>query len=355
MNRKIFYIVILLFACFSCEDIYIADIQSTGGHIVIEALITNNRSKNFVSLTKTQGFYEKGDVQSVEGASVELIDEDGNSYEGVETNPGYFKINHLAVSGTGYKLIVNAEGETYESDMQIMPAVPTIDSLYLIPETKIEYRYDYLGAPFEVERTGFTAYLDLPATDSVPRYRFKMNTLMEWAIPPPEDSNISTFGWLTNEVGGSFNISAPSQYSGEDKIKRHKLLFMSNRLKEFISDSIIDLGASMVGWIVEVDQYGMNKDSYNFYESVNGQLDAEGKLFDPVYSQLETNFTCISDPEKEVLGFFELSSYRYFRFFAMSPYGSSSKRIYLTGNRNRLPKSNIIRGILPPGFWETYN
>ena len=315
MGKKIVYIAFILMTCFSCEEIYQADLEDAENFIVIEALITNDHDVNFVKVSKTQDFYDDGVLSRVEGVTVKLINDEGQSFWGVESGKGNFVLNHNAVPGEKYKLVVEADGDTYESDIELMPPVPTYDSLYVISETVVEYQYNYLGAPYETERTGLSAYVDLPVSDSLSQYRFEMTKTMEWKIDPPMLSNIATYGWIKNKETGVFNIKAPSRYGNEELMKKHSLLFMRNRVQAFLPEETIDEGAYMVGWVIDVDQYGMSEKSYSFYESMNGQLEADGKLFDPVYSQLESNFTCVNNPEKEVIGFFELSSHRYFRFF----------------------------------------
>jgi hypothetical protein len=40
-------------------------------------------------------------------------------------------------------------------------------------------------------------------------------------------------------------------------------------------------------------------------------MQSEGKLFDPVATQLNGNIKCITDPKKKAIGFFEASSVSY--------------------------------------------
>jgi hypothetical protein len=48
-----------------------------------------------------------------------------------------------------------------------------------------------------------------------------------------------------------------------------------------------------------------------YYKSLYGQIQSEGKIFDPVAAQLNGNIKCITDPEKKAIGFFEASSVSY--------------------------------------------
>jgi len=60
--------------------------------------------------------------------------------------------------------------------------------------------------------------------------------------------------------------------------------------------------------ILEIKQYRLNEDSYEYYKAVKKQSDAEGKVFDPIISQLHGNIKCITAVSKPVFGFFEASN-----------------------------------------------
>jgi len=61
-------------------------------------------------------------------------------------------------------------------------------------------------------------------------------------------------------------------------------------------------------YYLRIEQYTLNRDSYNFYKNANSQLAANGKIFDPVTAQLYGNLKCINNSSKIVLGLFEVSS-----------------------------------------------
>jgi hypothetical protein len=60
-----------------------------------------------------------------------------------------------------------------------------------------------------------------------------------------------------------------------------------------------------------LSQYTLNRETYLYYKSLYGQIQSEGKLFDPVAAQLNGNIKCITDPEKKTIGFFEASAVSY--------------------------------------------
>ena len=68
------------------------------------------------------------------------------------------------------------------------------------------------------------------------------------------------------------------------------------------------LGNRFQGWIVIMYQYGLSESAYYYYKDLNNQLQAEGKIFDPLYVQPESNLKCVNNPEQLILGNFEISS-----------------------------------------------
>lgn len=66
--------------------------------------------------------------------------------------------------------------------------------------------------------------------------------------------------------------------------------------------------------ILYLNQYTINNDTYLYYKSLDEQMQSEGKLFDPVASQLTGNIKCITDAGKKAIGFFEASSVSYYAY-----------------------------------------
>ena len=108
-----------------------------------------------------------------------------------------------------------------------------------------------------------------------------------------------------------------------------------------------------MGWILILNQYGISKSSYDFHDKLNKQFSAEGSLFDPVLTQVYGNIHCKSDQSKIALGYFDLNSYRQYRFYLY--FGDNKDNTVIQRRINRYPvitDTGYTRG-LPPDFWET--
>ena len=71
--------------------------------------------------------------------------------------------------------------------------------------------------------------------------------------------------------------------------------------------------------------YSIEEKAFKYWENIKKQIYAEGKLFDPLATQVCGNIKCISDPSRLVLGYFSTSSGSNYSFYA---YLRSDNTIY---------------------------
>ncbi len=354
------YIPLLAGLCMllsACEEVYKADLDEVENLLVIEALLTNNASVNYVKLSKTQNFYADKSIKSVAGATVTISDKSGNSYSLSESSTGYFLPDFSAVPGETYRIKVEAEGEIYESNYELMPETVSVDSIYVQSDKITTYIYDDYGVPMAKELTGMKVFADLPVSENMKYYRFSLPRTMEYVIIPP-----ALFGpppppiwvWKNFKQSGVFPIHGPATYGNENSLTKRELIFLQTNIRNFVDPKLVDSDTTvfMIGWIVDMSIFGMNEKSYKFYKSVNAQLEADGKLFDPVYAQLVPNFTCTSNPEKRAVGYFEVSSYAHRRFFAMAIPNSNITYFHYVEQPLPIPASGQEEATNPPAFWE---
>ena len=354
MGKKLVYIIFIMFVVLACEDVYRPNLDQVENKLVIEALVTNDANQNFIRISKSRNFFDNSGIEMVPGATVELIDGQNQVYSGQETKAGYFTLDHASKPGEHYQLRVTAEGEIYESDVEEMPALPAFDSIYAESEHVTKYYYSSYGEPIAYDAEQTHTFIDLPMTDSLANYRFNLTKTLEWIILPPMEIGPpppTIYGWVNFGSTGNFNIAGPADYGTGDVIKRHSLIELTKKLDGLISTDYIDQEAYMEGWVIDVNEYGMSSKTFNYYRSMVDQLEATGKLFDAVYAQLEPNIHCVSNPEKTVLGYFEVSSYKKFRYFVYSSRGSNYVYSHLVHKTDPFPSADTIEAYQPPDFW----
>lgn len=319
MRKQFFHIVFFSCLIVSCEEYYNPKLDVVPAMLVVESHLTNDPKQNFVKLTKSQNFNSYDLAEEIKGAAVELIESKGSSLTGVESSTGYFTFSNTPIPGETYYLRITCENDVYESEKVLMPPLPTIDTLYTKHKAERSYRTDSYGGPTQIVTPGRDICINAPITPALEYYRFDWTAILEWNFTPPKPSG-SLFPPAT--ISGSetyhqidlFNIVGPKKFSISDKVENHQILFRAYDATIYL-DSATQIPG---GWTIIIDQYGISKDSYDFHEKLNQQFSAEGSLFDPVLAQVYGNIHCVTDPTKLVLGFFDLNSYRQYRYYFYS-------------------------------------
>jgi hypothetical protein len=305
-------ILVILFA--SCEEFYTPKIDTIDGQLVVDAQITNDASQNYVRLTKTSAFYSTQPATPITGAKVELVQISGPTTTAYESGSGNFYFNTTPVIGKKYKLRITILQDIYESDIVTMPPLPALSNFYTAHKVEKQYRTNSTGTPSEYIFEGREVYVDVPVTSSLSNYRFVSRSVMEWVYTPPEVAGPpppQVFGWNSFFYTSEFNIAGPKIYSQTGKIEQHPLFTLSYRIADYLqTDTVVQKG-----WILIIDEFGTSAGSYDFHTKLNSQFAADGSLFDPVQTQIFGNITCKNDPSKIVFGYFDLNSYRQYRYF----------------------------------------
>jgi hypothetical protein len=353
MLRKIIYYSLLGFFFASCEEYYTPKIEEVPPFMVVDSHLTNDPNQNFVQLTTSKYFYNTGKADPIVGAKVDLIEYFGDITSGIETSPGYFTFPSTPIPGKKYQLKITYQKDTYTSDPVIMPPIPSIDSLYTKHEVEKNYRIDISGAAILIETPGRNICIDAPISPDLKYYRFGWEAVLQWVYNPPSVGGPpppSWFGWKTLYQAGKFNIAGPKEFSVSDKIRQHNVLTLSYDEKMYL-DSVTQIPS---GWIVTINEYGITKESHDFHEQLNKQFSADGSLFDPVQTQVYGNIHCKTDPSKIVLGFFDLNSYRQYRYYLYLGTGPDNQVIQRKlMEYYDIPDQGYMIGVRPD-FWE-YN
>jgi hypothetical protein len=349
MRKEFIYLALILILFASCEEYYHPDLDVVSPILVVESQLTNNPEHNYVKLSMTQDFYSTDEATQVTGAKVELIQVGGSTLKGIDSGTGYFTFPSVPISGKTYYLKITNQKDIYQSDLVLMPPVPQIDSLYTIQKIERSYVTDGSGVPELVETLGREIYVDAPISSSLEYYRFDWRAIIQWVYSPGAPAP-SWYGWKSFYETDLFNIAGPKEFSSSDQITKHPIVW-----RDYNSQTYLDSTAQIAqGWILILDEYGTTKSSYDFHEELNKQFSAEGSLYDPILTQVYGNIHCTSDATKSVLGFFDLNSYRQYRYYLNL--GTGDDRQVVQRRLNRYLDIPYIDGYLTgkhPEFWES--
>lgn len=354
MKWAVLYSVLFGILFSACEEVYYPKIDKVNNRIVADARIEMDRNDNVIVLSQTQGFYS-GNYQypEVSGARVTLLNDEGNEYVLPEIETGKFHVNVEIQEEQQYKVRIEYDNDIFESEFEKVPGVPKLDTVYGVPTTKTVAPGGSGSSNDFRTVEGVQLYADMLATEQTPNYRFTAERVAEYywveEIGDPEDPSnpiviqILHFYWDKNVIADNFNIAAPPEYSSSKNIIKHPLFYIEQSM-DLEPDSVF------TGWIVVLHQHGISNAVYNYYNDLNDQLDADGRIFDPVYIQARNNFTCVNNKDDIILGNFEISRKTETRYFISYISKEVGYRIEELSNRSPISwHGETIND--PPDFW----
>jgi hypothetical protein len=330
MKRKLIYIVVLLLACIACEEIYNPDIDSVDNVLVVEAILRADDDSNTIYLYKTLNYNtDEVTYPSVSGATVYLTDDEGTKIDCPESSSGEYVLTGALDDDRSYQLNIELDGEVYISDAQSVPGVPYIDSVYGENAYDVSVDGTANNSSDIVSTYGIQTYADLSYRGDPTYYRFYGRKVIEYTDTYDTIDAVTgmpfseyIYIWKSYYPDDAFNVAGPAEYSTEKDISKHELEFFEDDYTDYLPDTL-----TFEGWIYIIEAYGINEDTYNYYQDMISQLEAEGKIFDPIYTQLEGNIKCTSNEDITVLGNFEVHSYNEYRYYLRYSRHHSSFRL----------------------------
>lgn len=310
-NNSFVLLLLLTIFIISCQEPYDPDLGEVQKALVVDAKITNNPGPYLVTLRNSNSFDSAGYFSVVSGAEIYVTDQYGNVfsfYENDALKGFYYSLEEFqAMEGNTYTLFITTPDQArYESAPQtLLPLLPA-DTLFATKGEQTEIKENGAGAKVPVSVTGANLFIDIaedPA-QALQTYRIESISYIQYIkeVETPTGS-VYFFCWKkksSNNIlltGSDYKVISPelrSQKAGFLPLGREHYSLAQNEL-------LTDYGAI-------INLHRLNPDTYKFYQQLKELLEAEGKLFDPVPSQIKGNIRCISSPEKLVLGFFEASS-----------------------------------------------
>lgn len=347
-GRIILYLLVLS----SCKELYYPEgVDSTEKIPVILGQIEEG-SLPIVKLSYASP-YQSNERFPISGANVFISDNQGSSVELYEDSIGYYlpaTNDYKGEIGTIYTLSVSINGEDYESLPIRLNEKPIVDSLYAQPVTREAYTYNASGELISEIQEGLILVADLHSEHDSTYYRFNTKVLHEIiytdASNPMQPLNV--WEWHTALLDNNYSVDQIFLNNSRYVLPEHQIGFLEY---EYISNSgsVSKVNYMTYGWIATMKVYSISKSVYDYYYSIDQQLNSNNQIFSPVPAQIKSNITCLNDPGKVVIGVFEASSdtilYKGFKFDDLTKY----KSIEFSYFPQNIPGGTS--NTMPPDFW----
>jgi hypothetical protein len=318
--------LIFILGIISCKKPYDPHIDTGQQVLVVDGFLSNVPGTNYVSLSWATPFNKSVTPFLIRNARVSLTDNTVNVIYYKEYAPGYYKpldVSFAGVINKPYTLKVETpDGKTYVSKPEVlMPLLSPVkvSGGYNRHEVLVD---DPMGGVDKQVTDICEVFYDFASDQgSTPRFRFTSSQLIEYIIYkeliPPKDlkAGYLFYCWLT-EFDNTLRFTNEKYPTSSVDITKQTVCITTpdsyisvpdmNLRTMTYSDSLVK--TLEYKRIIKINQYRLNTDSYAYYKGIESQSAAEGKMFDPLTTQLYGNMTCKSDASQLVLGLFEVSS-----------------------------------------------
>lgn len=267
--------------------------------MVVDGII-NTQGRTLIHLSRTQSISSAKNPPAEIGASLSILDINGNSYPFNPTqNPGIYSSDSLILNAGSYKLkITTSNGEIYQSDWVIPKNSPAIDSINWKNQNGVQI---FVNTHDPISQTHYYRW------QYVFTYEYHSQLVAAWGLsngyifplPPLVQYNTCYPVVNSNKI-----LVANSLALKQDIISQQLIASIPQ------NDSILDYRLS-----VQVIQYALNPQSYSYWNLIQNNSQSLGTLFDLQPSQLNGNIHCLSHPSEPVVGYLSAGTVSTARIF----------------------------------------
>ena len=291
-------------------------------------MITNESTSYKILLNYAAPFNSGSTGIPVYNALVYVTDNLGNNYSFSSAGSGLYMSDPSQFTGQPgniYKLhIKTSDGYEYESDSQkLFPEAYPVKTYSEFDNKEV---LNKLNGSYVLSHGGDILVDIVNHSDTLPRFRFISNLVTQYFYEEsqPYQKPIYYYCWQTDNANSDINLTGGKYSISSASINKHNVCFVDDNFLyygltyypgyqgeglPYIAIPTWEYKSCVVTKrILCLQQYTLNKETYEYYKKMSLQLQSEGKLFDPIAAQLSGNIKCVTDPNIKVFGFFEASS-----------------------------------------------
>ncbi len=317
-------LILIIIYCYSCKEAFYPKLDEAQKMLVVDGLLTD--ASNIISVRLSNAVPFRNQAYLPEEEAILIVSDDlGREFDFIEKDPGIYESKAFHYEyGRAYTLSIKTKtNKYYKSSPQTLFPKSGLDSVSAVVTSKT-LQTNKNGELILKTLSGleFKTILN-NSLEVAPYYRFSNSVLIEYTqrlifVIKPDSFPHMFNSWKKYEPNQFFNLNEHEYNNSIENI--HTLAFcpidttyFSIVKEEFYSpiypyklDHTFFKKFYYFG--ITIKKYHINEDVYKIYKSINEQLQANNRIFDPVSFQVRGNITNIDNPEEPVLGVFEVSS-----------------------------------------------
>jgi hypothetical protein len=277
---------------FGCVQVYESPYKSPPtGYLVVEGYISANTPTQY-TLSRTIGLPGDSTIPVVTGALVQVEGSDNSVYPLPEKGNGIYGDTTLSLNpAIQYRLSIRSpKGERYLSDLVPVKGTPPIDSV----------NWTYSGT------NGVNIYVNTHDPKNATRY-YQWTYDQTWEYDMPQESS-----YIYDYDSNAVLLRQPDQLVNrcwENFPSTNVLIDNTTKLAQDIVYEFplvnIPNNSQPLGtlYTIQVTQYALTSDGYNFLSQMEVNTESLGSLFDLQPTQLTGNIHCLNNPAEQVIGY----------------------------------------------------
>jgi len=282
----------LAMGCCLCQCVqpYVSPYKSPPtGYLVVEGFISANSTTQY-TLTRSVQLSGNNGIPAVTGATVQVEGSDSTQYQLPELGNGVYGNVTLNLNpALQYRLALQTpNGESYQSDFVPLKASPPIDT--------VAWAYS--------DTTGVTIYVNTHDPNNATHY-YQWTFDQTWEYDMPEVSFLEYDDTNNTVIPRQQLVSRCWENSPSTKV----LIDNTTKLSEDVVYQYplvnIPLNAQPLGvlYTIQVNQYALTEQGYNFLYQVLQNTETLGSIFDAQPAEVAGNIHCLNNPAEPVIGY----------------------------------------------------
>lgn len=298
----------------ACIDEYNPVINNYENLLVVDGGISDQSGPHTIVLSLSSSVSDPRFIP-VENASMNILDDLGNSISASETEPGTYQTFSTVsgVVGRSYKIEITLQnGNRYDSDFEKLKKRVEIDTIYheIVTRQEAGYDYDLYGYEFYVDTKQSEEAENYFKWDLEATYQYQSEYTIRWYY----DGTLNWFHgpdslyncWTSYNVGplfvsGTQNLTNPV-------IRKYPFHFVSTETRHL-----------SVRYSLLVKQRTISKEAFEYWSEVEKQNGGESSLYASQPHFIVGNIQNISNPDEMVLGYFMVNGMDKMRIFVDRP------------------------------------
>jgi hypothetical protein len=306
----------VLTCLYACVEPYEVRYQLNANLLSVEGFVSDQPGTN-VSISIGRNVNQSYYSEAVSGCTAEIRTGDGKSIPLQEVSAGLYAApsTFKGLIGESYQLFFRMpNGNTYQSPKEVLRSTPEIKNTF--------QQYNPNGILDNTGTRVFASTVDIYLEFDDPK-EIQNAYLWRWKLWEEQGICLTCYGGRLGPNGKCVSTIGPLVADYDYSCDRECWEILYNKNINILNDNFIN-GRSVAGKLVaqipfyspnrgaliEIEQLGISKEAYDYFQLISNQTQSTGTLTDTPPAAIIGNIQNVKDPQEKIVGYFGAASSR---------------------------------------------